>query len=88
MKRIKIILGSVAVLAIASVTVFNVNLNSQNDKLSAISLANVEALAEEGNNGVSFVECHSVTQYDSSTNTTVEVTQKTCSGNGPLSCEC
>ncbi|MDR2406650.1 MAG: hypothetical protein LBE13_00830 [Bacteroidales bacterium] len=34
-------------LAIAAVAVLNVNLNSQSDKLSELSLANVEALATE-----------------------------------------
>jgi hypothetical protein len=44
----KIILGSIAALAIAAVAVVNVNLDSKSSDLSAISLANVEALAGEG----------------------------------------
>ncbi|MCY4778300.1 NVEALA domain-containing protein [Sphingobacterium sp. UT-1RO-CII-1] len=40
----KKILGAVAVVAIAAVATFNMNINN-NDELSAISLANVEALA-------------------------------------------
>jgi hypothetical protein len=51
-KRIKFILGSLAVLAIAAVAAWNmsVNLNSQdNSELSDVSLANVEALAQEVN---------------------------------------
>jgi hypothetical protein len=47
MKRIKIILVSIAVSAIAVVAAFNVNFNLQSSKLSDISLANVEALATE-----------------------------------------
>jgi hypothetical protein len=43
----KKIFGGIAVLAIAAVAVVNVNLNSQNNDLSDISLANVEALAVE-----------------------------------------
>ncbi|GHT61468.1 hypothetical protein AGMMS50239_12430 [Bacteroidia bacterium] len=44
-KMKKIILSGAALLAIAAGAVFNVNLNSQSNKLSAVSLANVEALA-------------------------------------------
>jgi hypothetical protein len=43
----KKILGGIAIFAIAALSVFNVNFNSQSNKLSDISLANVEALAEE-----------------------------------------
>jgi hypothetical protein len=46
-KMKKKILGGIAMLAIAAVAVVNVNLNSQGHELSAISLANVEALAED-----------------------------------------
>jgi hypothetical protein len=42
----KVFYGS-AVLVIAAVAAWNVNLNSQSNDLSDISLANVEALAEE-----------------------------------------
>jgi hypothetical protein len=45
--RKKILSGS-ALLAIAAVAAWNVNINSHND-LSGVSLANVEALAQEGN---------------------------------------
>ena len=41
------ILGSIAVFAIAALTAFNVNMNSQENGLSDISLDNVEALASE-----------------------------------------
>jgi hypothetical protein len=43
----KKILGGIAILAIAAVAVFNVNFNSQSNDLSDVSLANVEALAQE-----------------------------------------
>ncbi|MCY4778296.1 NVEALA domain-containing protein [Sphingobacterium sp. UT-1RO-CII-1] len=48
----KKILGALAVVAIAAVATFNMNINN-NDELSAISLANVEALAmnESGGSG-------------------------------------
>ncbi|GAB6013572.1 NVEALA domain-containing protein [Viscerimonas tarda] len=42
----KKIIGGLAILAIAAVTVLNVNLSSQKELLSDISLANVEALAQ------------------------------------------
>jgi ethanolamine utilization microcompartment shell protein EutL len=45
MKKVKLISVSIAVLAIVSVTAFNVNLNSQSKNLSALSLANIEILA-------------------------------------------
>lgn len=44
----KKILGSFAVLAIALVAAFNVNINTKENGLSAITLNNVEALASEG----------------------------------------
>ena len=43
----KKIFGSLAVLIIAAITAFNVNINSQEEGLSDVSLANVEALASE-----------------------------------------
>jgi hypothetical protein len=43
----KKIFGSLIVIAIAAVAVFNLNLNTQENDLSALSLANVEALAQE-----------------------------------------
>jgi len=39
--------GSLAVLAIAAVAAFNVNVNTQENGLSDVSLDNVEALASE-----------------------------------------
>jgi hypothetical protein len=44
----KKIFGGIALLAIAATAVWNVNLNSQSNDLSAVSLANIEALAQEG----------------------------------------
>jgi hypothetical protein len=49
------ILGGTALLAIAAVAVFNVNLSSKSNDLSAISIANVEALAGEG--GTTITTC-------------------------------
>jgi hypothetical protein len=39
--------GSLIVIAIVAVAIFNLNLNTQENDLSALSLANVEALAGE-----------------------------------------
>jgi hypothetical protein len=43
----KKIFGGIALLAIAAVVAWNVDLNSQSNDLSDISLANIEALAGE-----------------------------------------
>lgn len=43
----KKICGGIIVLTISIITVFNVNLNMQNNNSSYLSLANVEALAQE-----------------------------------------
>jgi hypothetical protein len=43
----KKILGSIIVLAIAAVAAFNVNLNTPENDMSTLSLANVEALSQE-----------------------------------------
>jgi hypothetical protein len=40
-------LGGIAVLAIAAVAAINVSLGTKSDNLSEVSLANVEALAQE-----------------------------------------
>ncbi|MDR1582929.1 MAG: NVEALA domain-containing protein [Prevotellaceae bacterium] len=51
----KYILGGIAAVVIAVLAGVNVNLNSQDNELSAISLANVEALAQgEGGSGCGF----------------------------------
>lgn len=47
----KKILGGIAILAIAVVAAFNVNISVQENGLSDISLDNVEALASEGSSG-------------------------------------
>ncbi|MDR0680723.1 MAG: hypothetical protein LBG15_02555 [Dysgonamonadaceae bacterium] len=44
---IKKIWSGIALLAIVAVAAWNVNLNSQSNDLSEISLANIEALAQE-----------------------------------------
>ena len=43
----KKIFGSLAVFAIAAIATFNVNVNTQDNGLSDVSLDNVEALAQE-----------------------------------------
>ncbi|MCY4778302.1 NVEALA domain-containing protein [Sphingobacterium sp. UT-1RO-CII-1] len=59
----KKILGAVAVIAIAAVASFNMNINN-NDELSAISLANVEAIAQSENGGAGNNACYKGS-YDS-----------------------
>lgn len=44
----KKIFGGITVLAIAAMAAFNLNLNTQENDMSLLSLANVEALASEG----------------------------------------
>jgi hypothetical protein len=44
----KKIFGGMAILAIVAMIIMNVNINSQKSELLGISLANVEALAQEG----------------------------------------
>jgi hypothetical protein len=46
----KKIFGFIAVLAIAALAAFNVNVNSQENGLSDISMENIEALASEDTN--------------------------------------
>jgi hypothetical protein len=54
----KKIFGFLAVLIIAAGAVWNVNLNSQKNDLSALSLANVEALAQNpGEGGTIIIHC-------------------------------
>ena len=48
----KKILGGIAIVAIAVVAAINMNVNSNRDELSDISLANVEALARDEINPV------------------------------------
>jgi hypothetical protein len=45
------ILGGIALLAIAAVAAWNVNLSTKSNNLSSISLANVEALADDEDGG-------------------------------------
>jgi hypothetical protein len=59
----KYIYGGIAVLGIMVTAGWNVNLNSQSNKLSAISLANVEALAQEPGDGR--YACYMDKTYDS-----------------------
>ena len=53
----KIILSGIAIFAIAALATFNVNINTQENGLSDISLSNIEALASEGGSG-GFYQLH------------------------------
>ncbi len=59
----KKIFGSIAVLAIAAMAAFNVNVNTQENGLSDISLDNVEALADEINPINCIYYCYSASYY-------------------------
>jgi len=54
----KKIFGGIAILAIAAMAAFNVTMNTQNENLSDLSLANVEALAQTSGETV-YVTCSS-----------------------------
>ncbi len=87
----KIILG-VATLAITTVATINVNMSKSDNQLSALGLANVEALAiaESNYTGYMSVECKTKKTEDPITHDIVETTTKICSGYGlgNLKCEC
>ncbi len=83
----KKIFSGIAVLAIATVAAFNVNFSTGND-LSDISLANVEALATPEVKGFMYVKCITEKFQNPATGDVQEVTKKTCSGEGSLSCDC
>ena len=53
----KTIIGSIAVLAISVTIALNMNLGKQGNGLSDISLANIEALAEESSTGAGYYCC-------------------------------
>jgi hypothetical protein len=59
LKMKKKILSGIVLFAIAAVAAWNVNLNSQSDDLSGISLANVEALADDESASGNTVTCYS-----------------------------
>jgi hypothetical protein len=60
----KYIFGGIAAILIAAFAAVNVNLNSQSDNLlSDISLANVEALAQEGGGGA-YLTCYCALMSD------------------------
>jgi hypothetical protein len=84
MKR-KIFIGIAAIVVVA-VTAVNVNFALQSNDLSALSLANVEALAGE-DDGYDLVTCYTVKKTNS-TGGVDEFRVLTCSGTGSLSCSC
>ncbi|MDR1582346.1 MAG: NVEALA domain-containing protein [Prevotellaceae bacterium] len=52
----KKIFGGIAILAIAAVAVINVNLSSKSNDLSSVSLANIEALAQNAKKALAYEE--------------------------------
>ncbi|MDR2557170.1 MAG: NVEALA domain-containing protein [Bacteroidales bacterium] len=86
----KVIFGSIAVLALAILAAFNVNFNFRSNKLSDISLANVEALANEtGSSSRGTPTSTVITDYeynaDGSLKRTIQITV-TCCYSGTLIC--
>jgi hypothetical protein len=59
----KKILSGIVLFTIAAIAAWNVNLNSQSNELSDISLANVEALATESGTG-NVVDCYSESEAE------------------------
>jgi anti-sigma regulatory factor (Ser/Thr protein kinase) len=82
----KKILYGIAVLAIAAVAAWNVNLNSQNNDLSDISLANVEALAEESSHKYETKKTDEIEVLDEATDTYKKVSVTVCEGTGIVDC--
>ncbi|GHT61489.1 hypothetical protein AGMMS50239_12500 [Bacteroidia bacterium] len=82
----KIILSGAALLAIAAGAVFNVNLNSQSNKLSAVSLANVEALAECENTVNTSGSIITVTVCNRKTNVGGTLLGVSCNADATTSC--
>jgi hypothetical protein len=79
----KSIIGGIAVLAIAAVAIFNVNYNNSPGKnLSAVSLANVEALADESPGGEIY-NCWETLTFDHAIGSVHKTYCLTC---GPLIC--
>lgn len=85
----KKIVGGIAVLAIAAVAAFNVNLNAQEERLSNISLANLEALAQNENGEDRLYETKRtdiIEIWDDQSQTYKKVTVTICEGKGSLEC--
>jgi hypothetical protein len=75
----KKILGGIALLGIAAVAAWNVNLNSQSSDLSDVSLANVEALAN-GESSSKSIDCWQEISSSHSNAMSAELTHKTYCG--------
>lgn len=77
------------------IATFNLNLSidSTDSIYSALSLANLEALAQNNNGGekeegIEVLNCMNITITDPETGERVTVKQKNCSGTGKHSCSC
>ena len=83
------ILGGIAVLAIAALATLNVSFNNSKSNISAVSLANIEALAQEMS-GYNYVDCRKITEEDPITHNIKETITKECNGfgYGSQKCEC
>jgi hypothetical protein len=84
----KIILFGFAFLAIVIVTVFNLSFKEENNKLSSVLMKNVEALAQENNNGYANVSCITTEVWDEEKYRLVIITTVICENSGTKSCVC
>jgi hypothetical protein len=85
----KYILGVIAIIVIVIVAALNVGINTEDQKLSNISLANVEALALENADGyskVTIIEVSSTGGCVGNQYMTCILFSTECSGTGHLSC--
>jgi hypothetical protein len=83
----KKILGGIALLAIAAVAAWNVNLSLQSNDLSGISMANVDALAECENSVNISGGIIVVTVCDRKTPWIAGILGVSCSANASTSCQ-
>ena len=78
-----------AVLAIAVVAAWNVNLSSKGSGLSDLALANVEALAGgEGDEKFADVTCTEIDSWDQEKHILIKMIVVTCDGEGEKECQC
>ena len=89
----KKIFSSIAVFAIVAIAVFNVNFGAKNSKLSYVSLANVEALAETDNGNTTShtaatrsTKSYTKTREQNGKTLNCYVTEVNCSGTGTVMC--
>jgi hypothetical protein len=71
---------------IAAAAAWNVNLNSQRNELSAVSLANVETLAAEDTHKYETSKTEEMTILDYDANVYRKISVTVCEGSGSIDC--